>query len=285
MYLQLADNSEEKNTNLVYLAECLNEDEIFLADQCGLEPLKPIHTNEANSRAKNPDKWAKYDQKHADWVKCREDKGKSTASTAAIVLFAPGRALFNAMVDLNVDGLATKLARQNWQEVKSNWSKVGGDTNKLGKFINKGKDKKPKNIGFMKKFKGGALGDAYGTGYYLSEPTAGEKAGIVAAATAAGTTVGSIYPAIGNVTGAAAGASLGGLIVAILPLFKKAADDTAGDIPDVTPPQSQNIPDEPNITTGTDTTQTGISGLPSWAIPVGAGIVGLGLIYMLTKKK
>lgn len=252
MYLQLADNEEYQ-----------------LADSCGLKPLKPLR-----SRDKVPEKWAEYDAKLAAWTQCRLDKGKGTSIIAAVAL-APARALFSLMMDLNVDGIATKFALMPYNEVKENWLKVGGDIDKLAKWINKGKGKKPLKIGLLKKFKtGGTLAERE----YLSEVTDAQKAGIVAATTAAGTAIGTAVPGVGNVVGGTAGASLGTLIIAILPLFKKASNLPDGDA-DVIPAPTPPVPTDTGAGTG------GTGTLPKWIMPVGLGIAGLVAIYYFTKKK
>ena len=257
MYLQLADNEEYQ-----------------LADSCGLKPLKPLR-----SREKIPAKWAEYDAKLAAWTQCRLDKGKGTSIIAAVAL-APARALFSLMVDLNVDGIATKFAVMPYNEVRENWLKVGGDIDKLAKFINKGKGKKPLKIGLFTKFKSsGALADRE---YLNEDPTEAQKASIVAATTAAGTAIGSVVPGVGNIVGGGAGASLGALIIAILPFIKKASNSSAGDA-DVIPAPTPPLPTDTGAGTG-GTGGTGIAGLPKWVLPI-AGIAGLVAIYYFTKKK
>lgn len=273
MYLQLAEDGYT-----------------LAADNCGLPPIKPLR-----SRDKAPDKWAEYDRKRAEWEACRAGKGKSTAGIGAIIGMAPGRALFNLMVEFNIDGIATKLAARPWNEIKQWWSKVGGDTNKLAKFINKGKGKKPRKIGLLNKFKaGGTLAEmqnpflsAYGPSYYLSaELTEQKKAAIIAATTAAGTAVGTIVgPGPGSAAGAGAGASLGAVFMAILPLVVQMANDKIGEDPNVNPPELPTVPeDEPTTTTPGATTDDKIFGLPKKTVMFGAiALGGLGLVYYLTK--
>ena len=201
---------------------------------------------------------------------------------AAVVLLAPGRALFQAMLDLNVDGLATKLSRRDFAELRTYWLKAGGNPDKLAKYINKGKGKKPKKIGFIKKFKKGEQLAEQENPFMSEDLTPSKKAAIIGAATAAGTAIGTAFPGIGNVAGAAAGTSLGGVIVAILPVIKKAADDTAGD-EETTPPTTPDLPEDTGGAGGEETEPK--KGLPKWAIPVGAAVIGLGLIYYFTKSK
>jgi len=210
----------------------------------------------------------------------------------ASVALAPGRALFLAMLNFNVDGLATKLARRNWNDLQSRWLKVGGNPKRLSEAINKGKGKKPKKINFLSKLKGNQLGEDV----YLSEELSSEAKGkIIAASTAAGTAVGTAVPGIGNAAGAAAGASLGGLIVAIYPVIKQAAEDPAGEDPDKTPEPVADVPagddvSDPNSTTetgGADTGATDQSFFSKYKTPIliGGGLLAIGAIYMLTKKR
>ena len=215
-------------------------------------------------------------------------KGKAKQAVAKVLL-APGRALLNLMLDNNIDGLATKFSKMNWSALSSDWAKVGGDSNLLAKNINKGKNKKPKKIGFLNKFKkGGALAECnymeQNGNIYLSEVTSEQKAGIISAATAAGTAVGTVVPGAGNVVGAAAGASLGSLIVAVLPMFKKAAEDPSGEDPNIAPGDTPNIPESGNPQAAPDAKETTASKLPSWALPVGIGAALLVGGYFLIKK-
>ena len=214
------------------------------------------------------------------------NKPKKDRNPAAAVAFAPGRALFLAMLSFNVDGLATKLAKQSASELTSKWAKVGGNPRKLTEAINKGKGKKPKKINFLKKLKGGQLGEDV----YLSEDLSPEaKQKIIAASTAAGTAVGTAVPGIGNAVGAGAGASLGSLIVAIYPIIKKAAEDPAGEDENKTP---ENIPDlppgddlpDPNAAPPKDEDE---SFFKKYKTPllIGGGLLALAGIYFATKKK
>jgi len=201
------------------------------------------------------------------------------------VLLAPGRALFLAMCDFNIDGLATKLSRRNFSELRTYWLKAGGDPDKLAKNINKGKGKKPKKIGFLKKFKKGQQLSETANPFLSEDITPQAKAAIISASTAAGTAIGTAFPGIGNVAGAAAGTSLGGVIVAILPVIKKAADDPIGD-EEVTPPPTDTLPENTGGAGGAETTtSTTTGGLPKWVLPVGAAALGLGLIYYFTRTK
>lgn len=211
----------------------------------------------------------------------------------ASVALAPGRALFLAMLNFNVDGLATKLARRNWNDLQSRWLKVGGNPKRLSEAINKGKGKKPKKINFLSKLKSNQLGEDV----YLSEELSSQaKQKIIAASTAAGGAIGTaIGPGVGNAAGAAAGASLGGLIVALYPVIKQAAEDPIGEDPDKTPEFVEDVPagqdvSDPNATTatgGSDTGATDQSFFSKYKTPIliGGGLLAIGAIYMLTKKR
>lgn len=207
----------------------------------------------------------------------------------ASVALAPGRALFLAMLNMNIDGLATKLAKQNFADLSARWLKVGGNPNKLSKAINAGKGKRPKKINFIGKFKGGRLAEDV----TLSEElTDAQKAKIISLSTAAGTAVGSVVPAIGNVAGAGAGASLGGLIVQIYPIIRKAADDPAGEDPNKDPEPTPEVPEgedvsDPNAPTDANGQPTGQTFFQKYKTPllIGGAIIGLGALYYYTKKK
>lgn len=208
----------------------------------------------------------------------------------ASVTLAPGRALFLAMLNMNIDGLATKLAKQNFAALSSKWLKVGGNPSKLSKAINAGKGKRPKKVGFLNKFKGGRLAEDV----TLSEDlTDAQKAKIIGLSTAAGSAIGTaIGPAVGTAAGASAGASLGGLIIAIYPTIRQAADEPAGEDPNKDPEPTPTVPEgedvgDPNATTDDTDTGTGATFLQKYKTPllIGGGIAALGVLYYLTKKK
>lgn len=218
----------------------------------------------------------------------QRDPDKPRRNPVAAATLAPGRALFLAMLTANIDGLATKLAKQNFKDIESKWLKVGGNPKKLSDAINKGKGKRPKKINFINKFKGGKLAEDV----YLSQDLTDEqKQKIVALSTAAGTAVGTVVPGIGNAVGAGAGASLGGLIIQIYPIIRKAADDPAGEDPNKEPektpdvPQGQDVEDPNAPDTGAGT--GGGTFLQKYKTPllIGGALVGLGALYFLTKKR
>lgn len=216
------------------------------------------------------------------------NKPNNPRNPVASVALAPGRALFLAMVNMNIDGLATKLAKQNFKtEIEPRWLKAGGNPSKLSKAINKGKGKRPKKINFLSKFKGGKLAEDV----YLSEELNEEqKKKIIAISTSLGTTIGTAIPGIGSTAGAGAGASLGGLVIAVYPMIRKAADDPAAEDPNKDPeptPEAPPAPDieDPNAAPGS--TGGGGTFFQKYKTPliIGGALVGLGAIYYLTKKR
>lgn len=232
-----------------------------------------------------------YLQLAEDWQlsrnKPKKAKKPNKRNPVAAVAFAPGRALFLAMLSFNLDGLATKLAKQSPSKLTSSWAKVGGNSRKLTEAINKGKGKKPKKINFLKKLKGGQMGEDV----FLSEELSPEaKQKIIAASTAAGTAIGTVVPGIGNAVGAGAGASLGGLIVAIYPIIKQASDDPSAEDENTLPESLPDLPPgadeaDPNAD-GTDS-DSEASFFTKYKKPllIGGGLLLIAGIYFATKKK
>lgn len=139
---------------------------------------------------------------------------------------AGGRALFLAMVQKNLDGMATKLTKVDANLVKTQWSKVGGDYTALQKAISKGNSVPAKRLGFLPK-----LRDLFAKkGIRGIGATEGEiQAAIVTIATTIGT---AIAPAAGTAAGASVGAVLAGIYPVIAQLVKQtpAAESSAGDL-------------------------------------------------------
>lgn len=139
---------------------------------------------------------------------------------------AGGRALFLAMVQKNLDGIATKLTKVDANLVKSNWSKVGGDYTALQNAIKKGSSVPAKKLGFLGKLrevlakKGGIKGIG-----------AASDADIQAAIVAISTTIGTaIAPAAGTAAGASVGAVLAGIYPVIAQLVKQTPASESGNI-------------------------------------------------------
>lgn len=80
---------------------------------------------------------------------------KRTIKGGKKVGFAPARAAFLGLVEMNLKGLATKLseaAKQDNSKLVTIWQKVGGDPNQLQKHIEKGS--KRKSIGDIEEIEG-----------------------------------------------------------------------------------------------------------------------------------
>jgi hypothetical protein len=138
---------------------------------------------------------------------------------------AGGRALFLAMVQKNLDGMATKLTKVDANLVKTQWNKVGGNYTALQKAISVGNSRPAKRLGFLPK-----LRDLFKKkGIRGIGATEGEvQAAIVTIATTIGT---AIAPAAGTAAGASVGAVLAGIYPVIAQLVKQtpAAESGAGD--------------------------------------------------------
>lgn len=215
------------------------------------------------------------------------DRQPNRRNPAASVALAPGRALFLAMITANLDGIATKLSKQNFTDIQSKWLKVGGNPRKLSTAINKGKGKRPKKINFLSKFKGGRLAEDITLSEELTEE---QKTKIISLSTAAGTAIGTAVPGIGNAVGAGAGASLGGLIVQIYPIIKKAADDPAGEDPNKDPEQTPTVPEgadveDPNATPGGEQEPKTFWEKYKTALVIGGALISIGGLYYLSKRK
>jgi hypothetical protein len=227
--------------------------------------------------------------------KAKKPKENKRSPLKAAVL-APGRAAFLAMLSMNIDGLATRLAKGNLDELGKKWLKLGGDRNKLIKNINKGKSKKAKKLGFLDKLagkKGMSEGEyTLAERYYpmLNEDAeenpagldAATKAKIIAISTGAATAIGGLVGGPAGVTIGAAGPALGATIIGVYPFIKKGADVPEGDVvPDTTPviePPIDNVEDESEDTT------TSTTGLPKWVIPAAIGVAALGGLYYFVMK-
>jgi len=202
------------------------------------------------------------EQRKLDRKERKENKGKRNPLKK--VLLAPGRGAFIALLDLNIDGIATRLAKGDISKLGEQWIKLGGDRNKLIKNINKGAKKKPKKLGFLSKLVGkqGMGEDEFmlAQRYYpiLNEDNDTEenpagvskdvKAKILAISTGVATTIGGLVGGPAGVTLGAAGPALGIVIIGILPLLKKGADLPQAEAE--TPPTSEIV--EPPVDTDAD---------------------------------
>jgi hypothetical protein len=140
--------------------------------------------------------------------------GKVNART---VLLAPGRNLFRIIVQGNLDGIASKLAKQDPARIANLWKNAGGDPGKLGADIRKGSSRPAKKLGLLgfikKKLASKGIKGLGATDAQIAQF-------VTPAATAAGT-------AVGGAGGAAAGASLGEVLKALMPILQQLLAATA----------------------------------------------------------
>lgn len=153
----------------------------------------------------------------------------AAASALKTASLAPGRNLFRVIVQNNLDGIASKLAKMNQAQILDLWKKVGGEPGKIAADIRKGSAKPAKKLGLLglvkKKLTAkGIRGIGATDAQVITE--------LVPAATAAGTAVGAASGPQGAAAGAAAGASLAEVLKQIIPLVQQllaatpAADQT-----------------------------------------------------------
>jgi hypothetical protein len=251
MYLQLAESPRRKKGGV---------NQVLITEYKRKKNIVPEHyrtLNEDMFLAKRTKEQRKLDRKER-----KENKGKRNPLKK--VLLAPGRATFIALLDLNIDGIATRLAKGDITKLGQQWVKLGGDRNKLIKNINKGAKKKPKKIGFLNKLVGKeGMGEnefMLAERYYpmLNEDNDTEenpagvskevKAKILAISTGVATTIGGLVGGPAGVTLGAAGPALGIVIIGVLPLLKKGADLPQAEAD--APPTSEIV--EPPVDTDDD---------------------------------
>lgn len=190
-------------------------------------------------------------------IKAGLKKAATTVSTGAAAnavkgaTLAPGRNLFRLIVQNNMDGIASKLAKMNQQQILDLWKKVGGDPGKIAADIRNGSSKPVKKLGLLglikkkltaKGIKGMGATDAQ----VITE--------LVPAATAAGTAVGAASGPQGAAAGAATGASLAEVLKQLIPLVQQLLAQTpAAD-------QTDTLSAQSNITAPADLEPTGTTG-------------------------
>lgn len=163
---------------------------------------------------------------------------------------APGRNLFRVMVQNNLDGIATKLAKMNQAQILDLWKKVGGEPGKIAADIRKGSAKPAKKLGLLglvkKKLTAkGIRGIGATDAQVITE--------LVPAATAAGTAVGAASGPQGAAAGAASGASLAEVLKQLIPIVQQLLAATpAADQTDALTAQSNIVASdlEPTSTAG-----------------------------------
>lgn len=238
------------------------------------------------------------------------DEAKQLFQGAKTIGLSGGRALFMVMLELNLDGFATKLASGDTSALLAEWYKLGGDRTKLAEALKRGASKPEKKIGFLpalkKIYKRGGIsgvdeGSASVTPTNTGFPTtttpvdydkakaeatkalqdfalSGDtKALIMTLSATTGGVIGALIGAGGGplavasgAIGTGAGGALGTIIIQLTKVIRKAVDKT----PDTDIPiMPIKPPSEP--TKGKDNTMLYVGG----ALLVGAGI------YFATKKK
>ena len=151
---------------------------------------------------------------------------KNAGGNLKVTGMAGGRALFLAMVQKNLDGMATKLTKVDANLLKSNWSKVGGDYTALQNAIKKGSGVPAKKLGFL-----GKLRQLLAKKGIIKGIGAASDAEIQAAIVTISTTIGTaIAPAAGTAAGASVGAVLAGIYPVIMQLVKQTPASESGDI-------------------------------------------------------
>ena len=166
---------------------------------------------------------------------------------------APGRNLFRVMVQNNLDGIASKLAKMNQAQILDLWKKVGGEPGKIAADIRKGSAKPAKKLGLLglvkKKLTAkGIRGIGATDAQVITE--------LVPAATAAGTAVGAASGPQGAAAGAASGASLAEVLKQLIPIVQQLLAATpAADQTDALTAQSNIVASdlEPTSTAGDKT--------------------------------
>ena len=237
------------------------------------------------------------EQRKADRKERKENRGKKNPLKK--ILLAPGRATFLALLDLNIDGIATRLAKGDITKLGEQWLKLGGDRNKLIKNINKGAKKKPKKIGFLNKLVGkeGMGEDEFmlAERYYpmLNEENDTDenpslvskevKAKIIAISTGVATTIGGLVGGPAGITLGAAGPALGVVIIGILPLLKKGSEitDAQAEVPPadiLEPPVDVDVVDD-------DKDDDNKEKIKKYLPYVAVGIVAIVGGYFLLKRK
>jgi len=149
-----------------------------------------------------------------------QEAAKKAGQGLKTVGLAPARAMFMVLIGLNVDGLASKIAKTSTTNLLNAWLKLGGDRTKLANAISKGASRPAKKLGFLAKLKK-IVGNTKVNGIGEIEISDTIKNKIIALCTSAGTSIG------GAPQGTATGASMGKVVVALLPTLTNALQQVA----------------------------------------------------------
>lgn len=179
----------------------------------------------------------------------------AAANALKTASLAPGRNLFRIMVQNNLDGIASKLAKMNQAQILDLWKKVGGEPGKIAADIRNGSNKPLKKLGLLglvkKKLAAKGIRGIGATDSQVIDA-------LVPAATAAGTAVGASTGPGGAAAGAASGASLAEVLKQLIPLVQQLLAATpAAD-------QTDSLVAQGNITAPADLEATGATsgGMP-----------------------
>ena len=193
----------------------------------------------------------------------------AAASALKTASLAPGRNLFRIMVQNNLDGIASKLAKMNQAQILDLWKKVGGEPGKIAADIRNGAAKPAKKLGLLglvkKKLASKGIRGIGATDAQVIDA-------LVPAATAAGTAVGASSGPAGAAAGAASGASLAEVLKQLIPLVQQLLAATpAAD-------QTDSLTAQANITAPSDlepASTTGDKNLILYAAAAAAAIIFL----------
>ena len=213
-------------------------------------------------------------EKVKDVVSKVEEKAKDVVQKVKTVVpvIAMGRGVFLILVKNNYDGLASRIALNDYTDLLNRWYKLGGNRTTLTDAIKEGSQKPEKKLGFLNKLKN-IVGNQPVQGIGKISPALATA--VVGLATAVATL---ISPE--KTTGATAGASFGSVLTALLP----ALSGVLANLPVKADEPFQQVPKEdPNDGGGDLPTGEKIKkNLP--LILGGLALVGAG-IYFYTKKK
>ena len=203
-----------------------------------------------------------------------EEKAKDVVQKVKTVVpvIAMGRGVFLILVKNNYDGLASRIALNDYSDLLNRWYKLGGNRTTLTDAIKEGSQKPEKKLGFLNKLKN-IVGNQPVQGIGKISPALATA--VVGLATAVATL---ISPE--KATGATAGASFGSVLTALLP----ALSGVLANLPVKADEPLQQVPQEDPNDGGGDlpTGEKVKKNLP--LILGGLALVGAG-IYFYTKKK
>lgn len=203
-----------------------------------------------------------------------EEKAKDVVQKVKTVVpvIAMGRGVFLILVKNNYDGLASRIALNDYSDLLNRWYKLGGNRTTLTDAIKEGSQKPEKKLGFLNKLKN-IVGNQPVQGIGKISPALATA--VVGLATAVATL---ISPE--KTTGATAGASFGSVLTALLP----ALSGVLANLPVKADEPFQQVPQEDPNDGGGDlpTGEKVKKNLP--LILGGLALVGAG-IYFYNKKK